>query len=141
MVKPDNSVRICGDFKVSINPMTELEQFPLSRVEDIFASIGHGDHFSTLDLSNAYLQMEVDDATAEFLTINTHRGLFRFRRMPYGIASAPAIFQRTMESLTKDLPSVQVFLDDMIVTGRTRKRNIYATSRSFWTDCKLQDSE
>ena len=53
----------------------------------------------------------------EFLTINTHKGLYKFNRLPFGVASAPAIFQRSMETLLRDLPGVSVYLDDILVTG------------------------
>ena len=58
-----------------------------------------GQTFTELDLSHAYEQMLVDDDSKEFLTINTHKGLFRYNRFPYGVSSAPRIFHRTMEGL------------------------------------------
>lgn len=51
------------------------------------------------------------------MTVNTHRGLFTYNRLPFGVASAPAIFQRTMEGLLKEIPHVAVYLDDILVSG------------------------
>ena len=51
--------------------------------------------------------------------MNTHKGLFQYTRLPFGVAAAPAIFQRTMESLLGDLPHVCVYLDDILVTGES----------------------
>ena len=53
------------------------------------------------------------------MTINTHKGLFQYTRLPYGISSAPAQFQRTMESLLQGIPSTVVYFDDILVTGDT----------------------
>ena len=61
--------------------------------------------------------MEVDEESKKFLTINTQRGLFQYNRLPFGIASAPAIFQRTIETLLKGIPGVLVYQDDILVTG------------------------
>lgn len=118
------SVRICGDFKVTINPVLEVDTYPLPKIPDIFASLAGGQHFSKLDLRNAYLQMEVRPEYREYLTINTYRGLFRYKRLAFGIASA--IWQRTMEQVIQCLEGVQCLRDDMIIKGRTEEhiRNI-----------------
>ncbi|XP_053400415.1 uncharacterized protein K02A2.6-like [Mercenaria mercenaria] len=117
-VPKKEGIRICGDFKVTINPLLEVDQHPLPKIEDIFASLGKGKSFSKIDLKNAYLQVEVDEDSKQYLTISTHKGLFRYNRLVFGIASAPAIFQRLIEQVVGDIPNVEVILDDMIVTGQ-----------------------
>ena len=116
--KKDGSVRVCGDFKVTINPQLDVDQYPLPRIEEMFANLAGGQQFTVIDLRQAYLQMEVDDEDQQFLTINTHRGLYRYCRLVYGIASAPAIWQRAMDQILQGLPMVQCYLDDIILTGR-----------------------
>ena len=101
--KEDGSVRICGDFKVTVNPVLNIERYPQPHKEELFAKLAGGVSFSKLDLTNAYLQMEVDDESKEYLTINTSKGLFRYNRLPFGISSAPAIFQRTMETVLQGI--------------------------------------
>ena len=66
-------------------------------VEDIFALLGGSTMFSKVDLRHAYLQMEIEEQAKELCTINTHKGLYRYNRMPFGVSSAPAIWQRTMQ--------------------------------------------
>ena len=65
------------------------EQYPLPHIEDIFANLACGKHFSKLDLRRAYLQMEVTEDSKKFMTINTHKGLFQYNRLVFGISSFP----------------------------------------------------
>ena len=57
VLKPNGSVRIWGDFKLTANVATKLEIYPLPRIDDLFTSLTGGQHFSKLDLSHAYLQL------------------------------------------------------------------------------------
>ena len=68
----------------------------------------------------------MDAESKGYLTINTHRGLFSYNRLVFGISSAPAIFQRTIEQVLQGIPGTQVILDDMIVTGTSDLRNLEA---------------
>ena len=68
--------------------------------------------------------MLVDDNSKEFLTINTHKGLYRYNRLPYGVASSPGIFQRTMEGLLQGIPSTGVLLDNIIITGPSTEEHL-----------------
>ncbi|XP_030586939.1 uncharacterized protein K02A2.6-like [Archocentrus centrarchus] len=115
--KASDSVRICGDFKVSVNPVLRIDQYPLPRIEDIFTAVAGGKHFSKIDLAQAYLQMEVEETSKKYLVINTHKGLYQYNRLVFGIASAPAVWQRAMDQVLQGIPGTQCFLDDIIVTG------------------------
>ncbi|XP_060754235.1 uncharacterized protein K02A2.6-like [Neoarius graeffei] len=118
VIKKNGSVRICGDFKVTVNPALCAEHYPIPRIEDLFASLSGGHRFSKLDLSQAYLQVPVKTDSRKYLTITTHKGMFRYNRLPFGITSAPSIFQRIMDQVLQGLPNVHCFLDDILVTGR-----------------------
>lgn len=123
IVKKDRSVRMCGDFKVSVNSMLHVDQYPLPRLDDIFAALAGGKHFSKIDLKQAYLQLPVEESSKQYLT-NTHKGLYRYNRLVFGIASAPAIWQRTIDQILQGIPGTQCILDDMIITGRTDKEHL-----------------
>ena len=85
--------------------------------------------FSKLDLSHAYQQVLLDDGSQKYVTINTHKGLYRYNRLPFGIASAPAIFQQTMEKILQGLPGVTVYIDDILVTGRDDQEHLEALEK------------
>ena len=66
----------------------------------------------------------LDEDSKEYTTINTHKGLYRYNHLPFGVASAPSIFQRTMENLLQDLPHVCIYIDDILVTGETEEDHL-----------------
>ena len=109
VIKRDGSVRLCGNYKLTVNSVAQNEVYPLPRIEELFAAVSGSKVFSKLDLSHAYLQLQLDDSSQEYVTVNTHRGLYRYTRLPFGVASAPAIFQRTMETVLKGLPMVVAY--------------------------------
>lgn len=118
------SVRICGDFKQTVNPVSKLDCYPIPKVEDLFARLAGGKSFTKLDLSQAYQQLPLDDQSKQYVVINTPKGLFRYTRLPYGISSAPGIFQRVMDTILNGIPGVVVYLDDILVTGATAQDHL-----------------
>jgi hypothetical protein len=74
-----------------VNPVLQVDQYPLPRIEDIFAALAGGQRFTKLDLRHAYLQMTVAEKSRDLLMINTEKGLYRYNRLVYGVGSAPAI--------------------------------------------------
>ena len=142
VIKSDGNVRICSDYKVTINQVTKQDVYPLPKVEDLFAALAGGKHFSKIDLTHAYQQVKIDDASKKYTTINTHKGLFQYERLPFGISSAPAIFQRSMENLLQVLPSTCVYQDDILVTGDNEQnhlqnfKNVLDRLQSAWLTLK-----
>jgi len=116
--KTNKTVRICGDFKVTINPKVEFEHYPLPNVKNLFASLAGGKVFK-LDLSHADQQLELDVESQQYVTINTHRGLYRYLRMSYGVSSAPSIFQSAMDQILQGMDDVMCYLDDILIAGET----------------------
>ena len=76
IVKSDGTVRLCGDYKVTINQVCRVDPYPLPRIEDIFAELRGGKKFSKIDLHSAYSQIPIHEDFQEYLTVNTHLGLF-----------------------------------------------------------------
>ena len=105
-------MHLCSDYKVTVNRVLTSDNYPLPRIEDIFAALQGGKLFSKLDLSRAYQQFPLDPDSKKFTTINTHKGLFQFERLPFWISTA-SIFQRLMKNLLHGLPNVCVCIDDI----------------------------
>ena len=76
VIKRDGNIGLCGDYKLTINSVAKNEVYPLPRIEVLFASVSGGKVFSKLDLSHAYLQLQLDELSQEYVTINTHRELY-----------------------------------------------------------------
>ena len=124
VIKNDGSIRLCGDYRTTVNQAAKLDPYPLPKIEDLFASLAGGRVFSKLDLSHAYLQVMLDEESRDLVTVNTHKGLFRFNRLPFGVASAPAIFQRIIEGILKGIPGICIYLDDILITGKTEEEHL-----------------
>ena len=73
--------------------------------------------FFKLDMSQAYCQIELDEKSKAYTVINTHRGLFKYNRLCFGVSSAPGIFQRAVGQLLQGMPGVLCYLDDILVSG------------------------
>ena len=117
--KRNGGLRICVDFKRTVNPRIEKDHYPLPLIDEILSKIGHGKIFTVLDLKNAFLQLNVKENCREILTINTHKGLFRFKRLPFGIANAPSAFQAELDKILSGLNNVAWYMDDIIVIGQS----------------------
>ena len=124
--KEDGSLRVCGDYKMTVNKWADVDQYPLPNTEDLFATLAGGQVFSKINLSHAYQQVELDVDSHKYLTIiiNTHKGLYRYKRLPFGVSSAPAIFQRIMDQLLQGVKFTVCCLDDILVSG-VPLRNIW----------------
>ncbi|XP_054290006.1 uncharacterized protein K02A2.6-like [Macrosteles quadrilineatus] len=122
--KDDGSIRICGDFRVTLNPNLVPENAIIPTFEELTNKVAGGQEFSKIDLRDAYLQMEVTEEHRKYLVIATHSGYYRYKRLPFGISSSPGIFQRYMERLLAGIPQVGVLLDDIIITGKNKNEHL-----------------
>uniref|UniRef100_A0A914WMU4 RNA-directed DNA polymerase n=1 Tax=Plectus sambesii TaxID=2011161 RepID=A0A914WMU4_9BILA len=137
VAKPNGKVGICGDFKVTVNQQIHVDEHAIPTIDEIFTKMNGGEKFSNLDLADAYLQVELEEDSKDLLAINTPFGLYRYNRMPFGIASAPAIFQRIMDQLLADVPYCAAYLDDILISGRTEEEHIATLEQVL---SRLQDA-
>ena len=119
VLKSTGAIRICGDYKVTINQAVKVDKYPIPNINDLFTKLTGGVMYTKLDLSHAYQQVVLDEESRKLTTINTSKGLFEYERLPYGVSSSPGIFQRIMEQLLQNIPMTVVYLDDVLVTGKT----------------------
>uniref|UniRef100_A0A3B3R045 ribonuclease H n=1 Tax=Paramormyrops kingsleyae TaxID=1676925 RepID=A0A3B3R045_9TELE len=124
VMKKDGSLWLCGDFKVTVNPVLTPEQYPLPLIEDLFSGLAGGQQFSKIDLCQAYLQMHVDPSSQDLLTIVTHKGMYQYQRLPFGITSAPTLFQRAMGRILSGRAGVQCYLGDLLITGKDDQEHL-----------------
>ncbi|XDV12346.1 hypothetical protein PO909_001044 [Leuciscus waleckii] len=111
---------MCVDLREP-NKAIIVDAYPLPHMEETLAALSGATVFSTIDLENAYHQVPLHPDSRDLTAFITHNGLFRFCRVPYGLASAPAAFQKMMSTILKDIPNVQNYLDDIICFGRTQQ--------------------
>ena len=129
--KKNGAIGLCGNYKTTVNPQFKTV-FPSNiNIDDILADLAGGVKFSKLDLANAYNEMEVLEESRECLTIATHNVLFRENRLVFGITTAPAIWQNAIEKVLQGLPGVKVYIDDILVSGRTESEHLIHLGRVF----------
>lgn len=145
--KPNGSLRLCGDFKATVNAQSLIDTYPLPRPDELFAKLAGGQFFSKIDLSEAYHQLPLDADSKRFLVLNTPFGLYQYQRLPFGVASAPAIFQRFLEQLTASVPGCINYQDDIVVTGASTDehldnlRKLFQVLLSAGLKCNLAKSQ
>ncbi|UYV84797.1 K02A2.6-like [Cordylochernes scorpioides] len=106
------------DLLCTANKAIELDRYPLPSIDEIFLKLSTSTVLSTLDLSQAYLQVMLAEEAKAVVGINTTKRLFSYKRLPYDVAVAPNQFQRIMEGLFSDLPGVACYIDDILVAGK-----------------------
>ncbi len=89
ILKPDGSIRLCCDYKLAVNGVSTLEQYPIPRVEDLFTLLDVGKQFTKLDMSHAYQQIIMDENSKKYLTVNTLKGLFTYNCLTFGVSYLP----------------------------------------------------
>lgn len=116
--KANGEIRLCVDLR-RVNQAVIRDRHPMPVIEDVLAKVGRGNVWSTLDVKDAFFLLELDEASRDVVTFISHRGLYRFKRLPFGLVSAPEIFQRTMDEMLADCEGAYWYLDDVGVEGRT----------------------
>jgi hypothetical protein len=119
--KPGNKLRFCVDYR-RVNLVTKDDKGPIPQTEDLIDSLQGANLFSALDLASGYYQLAIDEESRPVTAFPTPLGLFQWRVMPMGLSNAPAIFQRTMNSiLAKHIADgfCLVYLDDIVIYSKS----------------------
>ena len=99
------------------NASVQREKQMLPTVDDILHQLPGSKVFTKLDPSAGFWQISLDINSTKCTTFLTPFGRYCFQRLPFGITSAPKIFQKKMEEILQDLPGVQVAMDDILIHG------------------------
>lgn len=123
--KPSSEPRFCIDFR-KINLSTVKDSYPLPRVDESLDFLSRGKYISTLDLARGYWQVSVAPESRQKTAFISHKGLYQFKVMPFGLSNAPATFQRLMNSVLAGLiyNCCVVYLDDIVVASPTLEQHI-----------------
>ena len=119
------------DYRTTVNKSIHTDQFPIPTAEEIHSKLAGGERFSKINLKCAYQQMLLDEKAQELCTINSHKGLFRYTHLPFGISSSPAIWQHFMEQVLSGMDSICVMPDDVLVTGKTNDEHLHNLEEVF----------
>ena len=119
VLKPNGSVRICVDL-VLLNRSVKREVHPMFSVDESLAKLGQSKVFSKLDANSGFWQMPLDQESRLLTTFITPYGRFCFNRVPFGICSAPEVYQRAMSNILEGIDGVICHVDDVLVHGKTQ---------------------
>jgi hypothetical protein len=117
--KNTGKYRFCVDYR-KLNLVTERDSYPLPVVSETLDKLKDAKYLSSLDIKSAYWQVPIEEASKPLTAFICRRGLFQFRRMPFGLHNAPATWQRLIDNiLGADLePNVFVYLDDVVIISQ-----------------------
>lgn len=133
LVKKKNSdkYRFCVDYGI-LNSRTERDSYPLPLVSETLDKLKDARHLTSLDIKSAYWQVPTDDDSKPLTAFICHKGLFQFRRMPFGLHNAPATWQRLIDRVLDELsPYCFVYLDDVVIVSQTFEDHIRVLEEVF----------
>ena len=114
--KKNGKLRICLDPK-DLNRAIQRENYQFPTVEDIATRLHGAKVFTILDVKNGFWHVNLDEESSYLTTFQTPFGRYRWKRMPFGISSAPEVFQRKMHELIEGMSGIEVVADDFIAVG------------------------
>lgn len=125
VAKKNGDIRMCVDFR-RLNAVTQRPIFPIPDAHQLFDALDGANVFSTLDLSQGYHQVPVAEEDILKTAFTTRKGQFEYLRMPFGLCSAPATFQRLMHTVLKTENWIKclIYLDDVLIFGRTAEEHL-----------------
>lgn len=128
--KANGTLRLCLD-PVDLNRVIKREHYPIPNTEDVIAKLANMKVFSIVDMRDGFFQILLDEQSSELCTFNSPFGRYKFLRLPFGVKSAPEVFQRKNMENFGHIPGVQVIFDDIIVAGTTEEEHDCALRALF----------
>ena len=119
--KPNGRLRVCLDPK-DLNNAIKREHCQIPTLDEISGNLAGATIFSTLDANNGFYQIALDEESSDLCTFGTPLGRYKFLRLPYGIRSAPEVFQEIFKSLFAG-EGTRVYIDDILIWGRNREEH------------------
>ena len=116
--KPDGSSRLVVDYR-KLNSITKGDAYPMPRIDDLIEFVGNSRYVTKIDLLKGYHQIALRPSAREKTAFITPDGLFQYKVLPFGLRTAPAIFQRVINTVIADMPNIKSYLDDIILCSNT----------------------
>lgn len=126
--KKNGEIRMCVDYR-ALNAITKKDRYPLPLIEDQLNSLQGSACFTSLDLASGYYQIPVAEKSIEKTSFVTPDGQYEFLRMPFGLANAPAVFQRLINRIVSPLKgqiSVLAYMDDILIPSKDAMSGLHA---------------
>lgn len=125
IVYRNGKARFCVDYR-KLNAHTVPDEFPLPRQSEILSALSGAQVLSSLDALSGFTQIEIAQEDVEKTAFRTHRGLFQFKRMPFGLKNGPSIFQRTMQNILSPYLWLftLVYIDDIVVYSKSYEEHL-----------------
>ena len=147
VLKSNGTLRLCVDYR-QLNESIVRERHAVPTVDEITAELEGATVFSVLDAESGFHQLSLDKESQTLTKFAAHCGLFRFKRLLFGVSCAPEIFQRVVSDILSGLPGVVVYIDDILVFGHDRAEhderlaNVLARLKSAslklnWDKCRI----
>lgn len=119
--KKGGSTRMCVDYR-ALNKLTVRDNYPLPLIDDCVEYLGGKKFFSLLDLKSGFHQVRVAEGSRKYTAFVTPQGQYEYRRMPFGLKNAPAVFQRFVNRVFRDFISsgeIIIYMDDILLATKT----------------------
>lgn len=121
-VEKPNKLRICIDPR-HLNEAVQREYYPLLTIEEVVSRLSEAKYFSVFDAASGFWQIPLDESSSYLTTFNTPFGRYKFNRLPFGISSAPEVFQRVMHQMFDRIDGCEIIMDDILVWGATEQEH------------------
>jgi len=114
--------RLCIDYSQTINRYTQLDAYPIPKIESIIEEVSKNNFFSTVDLKSAYHQVPILESEKIYTAFEADGSLYQFKRIPFGVTNGVPAFQKFINSIikTENLKNTYAYLDDVTICGKTK---------------------
>ncbi|XP_068220404.1 uncharacterized protein [Palaemon carinicauda] len=128
--KSDASYRMCIDFR-QLNAATVFGCEPIPTIDENLDKFSNCKYLSEIDLAKAYYQVPMEESCRKYTAFSTNRGLFQFKRMPFGLSTACSTYNRLMRQVLKNLDHVSFYFDNIFVHSSSWPEHLVALEKVF----------
>ena len=120
--KTNDDIRVCVDMRLA-NESIEQKRFSIPTVDEILADMNGAKVFSNLDLNMEFNLIDLEEKSRDVTTFTTHIGLYRYKRLMFGVTSAPEIYQHVIQQALQGCKGAGNMTDDIIIFAETVEEN------------------